>query len=376
MVVLAAVSVYAVPMAIVRLSLSNFRNHAALELDAKPGLVVLHGANGAGKTNILEALSLLTPGRGLRGAALPDMARDGAGAGFAVHAEWQPDGAPTLSLGTGVSAQRPTRRLVRINGAATAASLLAEWLAILWLTPAMDRLFVESAGGRRRFLDRLVLALEPVHALHSTRLEAALRARGKLLADPRGFDIGWMTALETQIGEHGAAVDAARQRTLAALTDELARNDIQDDFPRPILALVDSEGAARTVPWTASALTALLTDRRRIDRGAGRTTRGPHRDDLLVRHGASARAAARCSTGEQKGLLLALTLAHADGVARLRGARPLLLLDEVAAHLDPNRRAGLYARLAAAGGQCWLTGTEAALFAGIDGTATRIVVGG
>lgn len=363
-------------MAITRLTLTNFRNHAAAELVAAPGLVVLHGVNGAGKTNILEALSLLAPGRGLRGAALPDMVRDCADdrapTGFSVHAEWIADGAhPPVALGTGVVADRPTRRMVRINGAAAAASSLAEWLALLWLTPAMDRLFQDSAGGRRRFFDRLVLALEPGHALHAGRLEAALRARGKLLGDSRGFDRDWMRALEAQIGEHGAAVDAARLRTLAALDAELATATGNDAFPQPLIGLVDSEGSERGARWPAEALAAMLGERRVIDAAAGRTTRGPHRDDLAVRHAASGRAAARCSTGEQKGLLLALILAHADCVAALRGARPVLLLDEVAAHLDPARRAALYARLAAAGGQCWLTGTEAALFADMPGAVTR-----
>ncbi len=366
-------------MAITRLALTNFRNHAALELAPAPGLVVLHGANGAGKTNILEALSLLGPGRGLRGAALPDMVRDGAGAGagFAVFADWAGEGAvPPVALGTGVAAERPSRRQVRINGAAAAASSLAERLAILWLTPAMDRLFLDSAGARRRFFDRLVLALEPSHALHAGRLEAALRARGKLLADPAGCDRDWLAALEAQIGEHGAAVDAARLRCLHALRRELARHDAASDFPQPELGWVDCDGAPREEVWSAAALNALLAARRARDAAAGRATAGPHRDDLAVVHRASGRAAARCSTGEQKGLLLAIILAHADCVARLRGARPMLLLDEVAAHLDPARRAALYARLSAAGGQCWLTGTEAALFDAADGAVTRFAIAG
>jgi DNA replication and repair protein RecF len=358
-------------MAIIRLSLTNFRSHAAAELSTAPGLVVLFGANGAGKTNILEALSLLTPGRGLRGAALPDMVRDGQEAGFSVYADWQTADGAAVALGTGVAGDRPSRRMVRINGASAAATSLAEWLSVLWLTPAMDRLFSESAGGRRRFLDRLVLALAPGHALHSNRMEAALRARGKLLGDPRGFDRDWMGALEAQIGEHGAAVDAARLRTLTALTRELALRGEGDDFPLPIATLVDSDGAVRTQEWDSGALAAMLAERRGIDGAAGRTTRGPHRDDLAVRHAASGRAAARCSTGEQKALLLSLILAHADCVARARGARPLLLLDEVAAHLDPARRAALYHRLSAAGGQCWLTGTEAALFTDMPGPVTR-----
>jgi DNA replication and repair protein RecF len=361
-------------MAITRVSLTNFRNHRARELEAAAGLVVLHGPNGAGKTNILEALSLLAPGRGLRGAALPDIARDGAGAGFAVFADWSTNDAPPVALGTGVAADRPARRQVRINGAAAAASSLAERLSLLWLTPAMDRLFLDSAGGRRRFLDRLVLALEPGHAQHSSRLEAALRARTKLLTDGQGGEAEWLTALEAQIGTHGAAVDAARLRCLTALRAELARHQGAPDFPQPDAAIIDSAGAVRSDPWDAAALAALLGRNRARDAAAGRATAGPHRDDLVVIHRASGRAAARCSTGEQKGLLLALMLAHADVVAQQRGSRPLLLLDEVAAHLDPLRRAALFARLSAAGGQCWLTGTEAALFAAAEGAVTRIAV--
>lgn len=362
-------------MAITRLTLTDFRNHAATELHTGPGLVVLHGANGAGKTNVLEAISLLAPGRGLRGATLPDMVRDGTGGGFSIHADWLASDGAAASIGTGVVRERPTRRAVRINGAAAAASSLAEWLAIIWLTPAMDRLFLDSAGARRRFLDRLVLALEPSHALHSTRLEAALRARGKLLTDPRGFDSHWMTALESQIADHGAAVDAARQRALVALDQELAKGPGSDGFPQPAVALNDGDGAERGAAWQAEGLAAMLAERRAIDAAAGRTTRGPHRDDLMVRHAATGRIAARCSTGEQKGLLLAIVLAHADAVASRRGDRPLLLLDEVAAHLDPARRAALYARLTAAGGQCWLTGTEAALFNEISGPVTRFQLG-
>lgn len=357
-------------MAIARLSLTNFRNHAALELSAGPGLVALYGANGAGKTNILEALSLLAPGRGLRGAALPDMARDGQETGFAVFADWMTDEG-SVAVGTGVAGDRPTRRQVRINGAAAAASSLGEWLAVLWLTPAMDRLFMDSAGARRRFLDRLVLALEPGHALHSNRLEAALRARNKLLNDPGGYDVGWMTALEGQIGEHGAAVDGARMRTIAALGRQLVLARDDDGFPVPQLSLVAGEGVERIATWDAAELAATLASRRTIDANAGRTTRGPHRDDLLVYHRATGRAAERCSTGEQKGLLLAMILAHTDCVARARGTRPLLLLDEVSAHLDPARRGALYARLAAGGGQCWLTGTEALLFDEMPGPVTR-----
>jgi DNA replication and repair protein RecF len=363
-------------MTLTRLSLTDFRNHAGAELVAGPGLVALHGDNGAGKTNILEAISLLAPGRGLRRAALGDMVRDGAGGGFAVFAEVLAgnDLAP-VSLGTGIEPAHPGRRIVRINGSPAAAASLGEWLAVLWLTPAMDRLFVETAGNRRRFLDRLVLALDPRHAQHSNRYEAALRARGKLLADLSSADPQWLASLEAQLGEHGAAMDAARQTTLAALSIELAGQP-DAPFARPLLTLVDSDGAARATPYDGTALQALFAGRRRIDAAAGRATAGPHRDDLVALHAATGRVAARCSTGEQKAMLLSLVLAHSDCVARARGQRPVLLLDEVAAHLDPMRRAALYARLAGQGGQAWLTGTEAALFADMPGPVTRFAISG
>lgn len=363
-------------MTLARLSLTDFRNHAAAEMAAGPGLVALHGDNGAGKTNILEAISLLAPGRGLRRAALSDMVRDGASGGFAVFAEVQAgDDLAPVALGTGIEPAHPGRRIVRVNGAAAAATALGDWLAVLWLTPAMDRLFVEAAGNRRRFLDRLVLALDPRHAQHGNRYEAALRARGKLLADFAGADLQWLTSLEAQLADHGAAMDAARQRTLAGLSVELARQP-DAPFARPLLTLVDSEGAQRGAPWTADALRALFAGRRRIDAAAGRATAGPHRDDLMAVHAATGRSAARCSTGEQKAMLLSLVLAHSDCVARARSQRPVLLLDEVAAHLDPMRRAALYERLAGQGGQAWLTGTEAALFADMPGPVTRFRIAG
>lgn len=361
-------------MTLTRLSLTDFRNHAAADMAAAPGLVALHGDNGAGKTNILEAISLLAPGRGLRRAPLAEMVRDGASGGFAVFAEVLAGAdLPPVALGTGIEAVQPGRRIVRINGTAAAATALGEWLAVLWLTPAMDRLFVETAGNRRRFLDRLVLALDPRHAQHGNRYEAALRARGKLLADPASADPQWLASLEAQLAEHGAAIDAARQTALAALSAELA-DQPDTPFARPLLTLVDGEGAAREAPHGVDALKTLFAARRRVDAAAGRATAGPHRDDLSAVHAASGRGAARCSTGEQKAMLLSLILAHSDLVARARGQRPLLLLDEVAAHLDPLRRAALYERLAGQGGQAWLTGTEAALFAGMPGPVTSFHV--
>ena len=321
------------------------------------GFVLLFGENGAGKTNLLEAVSLLTPGRGLRGAALGEMARQGGNGGFAVAGRLG-----DVDIGTGTQPAAPERRQVRINGAPAAVNSLGEWLSVLWLTPAMDRLFAGSAGDRRRFLDRLVLALDPTHAHHSTRYDAAMRARTKLLAEPETADAAWLTALEEAMVEHGTAVAEARARTVAALDERLSAAP-EDEFARAEIAL---DG------WSASDLRQALLHNRARDAAAGRATEGPHRQDLVVTHRGKRMPAARCSTGEQKALLLGLVLAHAELVAARRGAAPILLLDEVAAHLDPKRRAALFARLEGRG-QVWMTGTEAALFEGI-GEASRFHV--
>ena len=321
------------------------------------GFVLLFGENGAGKTNLLEAVSLLTPGRGLRGAALGEMARQGGNGGFAVAARLG-----DVDIGTGTQPAAPERRQVRINGAPVAVNSLGEWLSVLWLTPAMDRLFAGSAGDRRRFLDRLVLALDPTHAHHSTRYDAAMRARTKLLAEPETADAAWLTALEEAMVEHGTEVAEARARTVAALDERLSVAP-EDEFARAEIAL---DG------WSASDLRQALLHNRARDAAAGRATEGPHRQDLVVTHRGKRMPAARCSTGEQKALLLGLVLAHAELVAARRGAAPILLLDEVAAHLDPKRRAALFARLEGRG-QVWMTGTEAALFEGI-GEASRFHV--
>jgi len=326
-------------------------------IEPGPGFVLLFGENGAGKTNLLEAVSLLTPGRGLRGAALGEMARQGGNGGFAVAARLG-----DVDIGTGTQPAAPERRQVRINGAPAAVNSLGEWLSVLWLTPAMDRLFAGSAGDRRRFLDRLVLALDPTHAHHSTRYDAAMRARTKLLAEPETADAAWLTALEEAMVEHGTAVAEARARTVAALDERLSAAP-EDEFARAEIAL---DG------WSASDLRQALLHNRARDAAAGRATEGPHRQDLVVTHRGKRMPAARCSTGEQKALLLGLVLAHAELVAARRGAAPILLLDEVAAHLDPKRRAALFARLEGRG-QVWMTGTEAALFEGI-GEASRFHV--
>jgi DNA replication and repair protein RecF len=348
-------------MSVSRLILTDFRSYPSATIPAAPGFVVLTGENGAGKTNILEALSLLSPGRGLRGAPLSEMARSDGPGGFAVAARLEGD----VEIGTGTAPAAPERRQVRVNGAGAAATTLSEWLSVLWLTPAMDRLFSEGASGRRRFLDRLALALEPGHGHHAARYEAAMRARNKLLAEPDAVDPAWLAALEAGMAEHGHAIAEARARTVAALAERL-RDQPEGPFARAGLTL---DG------WYGTDLANELRASRGRDAAAGRTLVGPHRTDLAVTHLGKHQPADRASTGEQKALLLGIVLAHADLVAARAGRPPLLLLDEVAAHLDPLRRAALFDRLAATGGQVWMTGTEPALFDGI-GAATRLHVAG
>ena len=354
-------------MSVARLSLTDFRSYADAVVSPGAGFVILTGENGAGKTNMLEAVSLLAPGRGLRGAPLAEMARRGGPGGFAVAARLaDPGSAPGagIEIGTGIDAGRPERRRVVINGAPAAANSLSEWLSILWLTPAMDRLFTDSASGRRRFLDRLVLALHPGHAAHASRYEAAMRARNKLLAEPPPHDEAWLGALEARMAEHGVALAHARELTVAALAERLEAAP-EGPFARAGLSL---EGGAE--PDLAASLAA----GRARDAAAGRALAGPHRTDLAVVHAGKSQPASLSSTGEQKALLIGLILAHAALVADRTGSRPILLLDEIAAHLDPSRRAALFERLGGEAGQVWMTGTERNLFAGIGAEATWLEV--
>jgi DNA replication and repair protein RecF len=339
-----------------RLTLTDFRSYASATIEPGRGFVLLFGENGAGKTNLLEAVSMLAPGRGLRGAGLSEMAKRGGGSAWAVAAKLG-----DTEIGTGTLASAPERRQVRVSGAAASVNSLSEWLSVLWLTPAMDRLFAGSAGERRRFLDRLVLALEPGHAHHATRYDAAMRARNKLLAED-SWDEAWLASLEAAMDEHGVAIAEARERTVAALDAQLARAP-EDQFARAAIALAG---------WETADLASALKANRSRDASAGRAIEGPHRQDLAVLHRAKRMPAAQSSTGEQKALLLGLVLAHAELVAERRGEPPILLLDEVAAHLDPKRRAALFARLEGRG-QVWMTATEASLFDGID-QASRFLV--
>lgn len=350
-------------MALDRVLLSRFRNHRETLVQGTAQFNLLVGENGAGKTNVLEAISLLAPGRGLRRAALAEMPAQGLGGGFAVNASLTTPGAEPVRLGTGVAAERPGRRVVQINGAEAPAVRLAEWLSIGWLTPAMDRLFVEGAGARRRFLDRLVLAGRPGHAGDATRLENALRERNRLLSDEAAPDPRWLDAIETQVAEAGALVAAARAELVAQLDATLAALP-ESPFARPSLTYrpggpVETEGLARA-----------LREGRGRDRAAQRTLTGPHRDELLVTMAGKDQPAAECSTGEQKAMLIAITLAHSELLEEGTERRPrLLLLDEVAAHLDPLRREALFNRLRAGSAQVWLTGTELAPFDAIAGEA-------
>lgn len=343
-------------MGLDRITLSHFRNHRATRLDGTAQFNLLVGENGAGKTNVLEALSLLAPGRGLRRAALPEIPAKHGDGSFAVSA----DLADAVTLGTGIRPEKPGRRVVQVNGAEVPAVRLGEWLSVGWLTPAMDRLFAEGAGARRRFLDRLVLALEPGHARQAAKLEAALRERNRLLGDEREPDPQWLDAIEAQLADAGAAVAEARLRLVARLT--LALEALPEaPFARPALSYQPGG------PIDQAELAGALATTRRRDRAAQRTLTGPHRDELGVSMTGKDQPAADCSTGEQKAMLIAITLAHAG---LLDPDRPgVLLLDEVAAHLDPVRREALFERLRHGRAQVWLTGTELAPFEAIAGEA-------
>ena len=359
--------------AVTRLKLSAFRSYAALDLDCGEASVALVGPNGAGKTNILEAISLLAPGRGLRRAPYPEIARTPGDGSWAVAADVSGmEGA--VRLGTGVEGgSGENGRRCRVDGAAVASSgVFSDHLRLVWLTPDLDGLFRGSAGDRRRFLDRLVTAADPEHAARASGLERALRSRNRLLEEDRA-DARWLDAVEREVAEIAVAVAAARAETvgrLAALVAETA--DPASPFPEAAVAL-DGTLEAALAQSPASAVEDGYRERlaraRPRDRAAGRTLEGPHLSDLLVRHAAKDMPAEKCSTGEQKALLVRLVLAHARLVARLDGWAPVALLDEVAAHLDPARREALFAELDMLGAQVWLTGADPSAFAGIGSRA-------
>lgn len=371
--------------AVLRLTLADFRSYGSLRLETGAKSVVLTGPNGAGKTNLLEAVSLLTPGRGLRGAPFEELVRRHQ-QGWAVAAEIYAPSGP-MRVGTAFSIGNGTLsdagRQVSLDGVAQKGSgILAHHLRVLWLTPAMDRLFVGPASDRRRFLDRLVLAFDPDHSTRVLAFEKAMRERNRLLDEPRP-DPAWLAALEAELAAHAVAVAAARLAAVDTLSGHVAKEPEGDEnsslFPWVMLRCEgEIEGLISVMPAVQAEdqYRKMLHDSRGADRAAGRTLIGPHRSDLSVTHGPKQMPARLCSTGEQKALLIGIVLAHARAVkAGFGGSAPILLLDEVAAHLDARRREGLYIRLQALGGQVWMTGTDRALFEGAGPDATVYEVG-
>ncbi len=351
-------------LAIRTLRLIAFRSYARADLDVGANAIALAGPNGAGKTNILEAVSLLAPGRGLRRALPADFARAQAAVGWSVTATMDTPSDPTV-LWTGAEFEQ--RRTAKRDEKQVSVLSLGRVARILWLTPALDRVFVEGPAERRRFLDRIALSFFPEHAEHASRYEKAMRDRNRLLKDGVN-DPRWLGALEAQMVEAGTGMAAGRR---AALTGLLGAQDDASAFPRADVAL---EGAFETEAPDTERYRALLFDGRGRDGAAGRTLFGPHRSDLSVRYAAKDTPASACSTGEQKALLVSLILANARALTAKTGAPPILLLDEIAAHFDADRRALLFAEIEAMGVQAWMTGTEWALFDALGGQAQRFTV--
>ncbi|HAD86875.1 MAG TPA: DNA replication/repair protein RecF [Rhodospirillaceae bacterium] len=364
-------------LAVRRLTLTDFRCYDSLRIDVPPGPVVLAGPNGAGKTNILEALSFLIPGRGLRRARLGEAARrEPDEAPDTVHRPWAvaatvtgPDGETDLGTGLDIEADK---RVVRVDGEAQRAqAVLSRHMSLQWLTPQMDRLFLDGASARRRFLDRLVYGRDAAHAGRINGYEQAMRERLRLLTSRGGADAGWLDALEATMAEKGVAIAAARLDMAGRLAGQL---DAAGDGPFPAADLA-VEGEAEAWLAEGSALDAedrlkqAFKDARGRDGEIGRTAHGPHRSDLYVEYKSRGRPAADCSTGEQKALLISLVLAQARLQAAERGRAPILLLDEVAAHLDADRRAALFDEILRLGLQAWMTGTDADLFQPMAGRA-------
>ncbi|HEY1614723.1 MAG TPA: DNA replication/repair protein RecF [Rhizomicrobium sp.] len=365
-------------LAVTELTLTSFRSYAHAELRTGNGPVVLTGPNGAGKTNILDAISLLSPGRGLRGAKLSEHIRKAPQAAvrdvlWTVRAQISRDG-ETYEIGTGLAAgvDGGEKRLVHLNGAPAQSSTdLADIIQMVWLTPSMDRLFSESASGRRRFLDRLVLGMDPAHARRTLRYEHAMRERARLLkSGPR--DPGWLDGLEKEMAEAGIEIARARAETVARLNEALAGRGQAGAFPCAQLALAgDTDTLLAEHGDDATRMLAQAFARARLrDAEARRTTLGPHLSDLTARHAEKRMDARDCSTGEQKALLISIVLADAWELARMRGGHaPVLLFDEIAAHLDARRRAALCDEIVALETQAWLTGTDLALFESLSGRA-------
>lgn len=358
-------------IAVHRLTLTDFRSYAHLRLDCDSRPVVVTGDNGAGKTNLLEALSFLVPGRGLRRARGAELARQAAGpdAGWAVAAEVA-RGSESFAIGTGREAGSGDKRAVHIDGRPVRSqAILARAVHALWLTPAMDRLFLEAPSARRRFFDRLVYGLDPDQVGRLAAYDHALRERARLLAEGRGDD-AWLAALEDTMARHGVAAAAARRDALRRLAEALRESD--DAFPRAELALTGGiESWLDDMPAldAEDRMRASLAEARAQDAIHGGAAVGPHRTDLAARHLGRDMSAALCSTGEQKALLAAVLLAQVRVLTQANGVAPLLLLDEAAAHFDAKRRDALFDRVAALRVQTWITGAERGLFSALEGRA-------
>lgn len=358
-----------------RISLGAFRNYGAASLSFDGRHVVLTGENGSGKTNLLEAISFLSPGRGLRRAVYADVSLQGAEAGFSIFTEIDGIEGP-VEIGTGLNSGDAGSRRVRINGTeAKSSDELLDHLRVLWLTPAMDGLFTGPAADRRRFLDRLVLSLDPGHGRRSADFERAMKMRNRLLEEGR-FDVDWMAGIERQMAGLGVAMASARSELLSLLSHLSDRGDVGSAFPNCDLRLSgflgDIEGVAALD--LEDRYLGMLEDGRYRDQAAGRTLEGPHRADLVVTHRQKAIDASLCSTGEQKALLTGLVLSHAQLTANMTGATPILLLDEIGAHFDALRRRALFDLIDHIGVQAFMTGTDLHLFEALGDAAQSFTV--
>lgn len=363
--------------AITTLRLSDFRNHASLTLALNAGCVVLQGHNGAGKTNILEAISLLAPGRGLRHASLRMMDREGGGP-WAVHAQLTTPSGP-VTLATGRDPQSPRdSRIVKADGERLRShAALTQYCAIQWLTPDMDQLWLQGGTARRKLLDRLTGSFMPEHAGHVARYESALRERNRVLAEPPPWDAHWLAAIESQLSAHGVAIAAARLEALRYIAVPLAAPPAH--FPGARMALSgfveDRLAGGHTAIAAESDLQSALADARTQDARRGRASHGPHRSDWQVTHLPREALVETCSTGEQKAVMLSLLLAAASARAQWCGAPPIVLLDEAIAHLDRERRESFFALIAQSDIQVWLSGTDASDFAPLQPQAQIVTLG-
>jgi len=351
-------------LAVTDLRISHFRSHKKIHIETSGSPVVLYGANGAGKTNILEALSLLSPGRGLRRARVDEMARMPESLGWKLRATLRSLGqvheVETTYSGDG-------SRTVKIDGKAATQTALGRIARVVWLVPVMDRLWVDGPEGRRRFIDRLAMSFEPSHADHTLSYDRAMRERNRMLKDGIS-DAAWYSAVEHRMADAGARIEKNRLYTIDRIME--AQNGAETSFPSAELALVDLNGKNIIIGDMRNA----FANNRRADMIAGRTLIGPHRDDVEAIYTSKGTPAKFCSTGEQKALLVSLILANSRALAQDFGAAPILLLDEVSAHLDANRRDALYDEIVALGAQAWMTGTGSELFTSLGARAQHLEV--